>query len=74
MKWSKAQSIIDYATLIAVIAMSLIAMVSYLQKSISAKIEMTREDMNQYIDPNPANRTSTSNNSGSGSNTSTGTN
>lgn len=48
----QAQSFIEYAALIAVIVLSLLAMTRYMQRGISARVELVRQGLNHTVDGN----------------------
>ncbi|MBD3246923.1 MAG: hypothetical protein GF333_07975 [Candidatus Omnitrophica bacterium] len=45
-KWRKSQSMIDYAALIALVSISLIAMSGYVFRAIHARVHRVRADLN----------------------------
>lgn len=73
---TKAQSVLEYATLIAVIAVSLTAMINYIQRSVSARLEHVRQDLNEAMQYEGSSNSSTNSNStnSSSTNSSEGTN
>jgi len=44
-KKSKAQSIVEYALLFSVISAALIAMTTYIQRSVNAKLKVIQEEL-----------------------------